>query len=244
MRGGQQRDACGQHAGQQLGRVRIGGVKVVDEQQARAICGSAGEVGGIRRQPADRNAPIVGQVRGGVQQRGPPGAGRTGNEQLPPLVTVQPAVQEPGHRSQLPLTPDQTPPQASTHPAKIQQTVPSADAAARTVAMKSTNVLKHAGPARAEVMVGCAESAVTIEVTDDGPGNLAPPALTGGQGLAGMRERVAVFGGELRAGPRPGGGFAVCAGCWPATAAGPWPGSACATACKSPLNPCAARRGT
>ncbi len=81
----------------------------------------------------------------------------------------------------------------------------------RIVQEALTNVLKHAGPARAEVTVGCADSAVTIEVTDDGPGNPAPPALTGGQGLAGMRERVAVFGGDLRAGPRPGGGFTVCA---------------------------------
>jgi signal transduction histidine kinase len=79
----------------------------------------------------------------------------------------------------------------------------------RIVQEALTNVLKHAGPARAEVTVGCADSAVTIEVTDDGPGNPVPPALTGGQGLAGMRERVAVFGGELRAGPRLGGGFAV-----------------------------------
>jgi len=81
----------------------------------------------------------------------------------------------------------------------------------RIVQEALTNVLKHAGPARAEVTVGCADSAVTIEVTDDGPGNPAPSALTGGQGLAGMRERVAVFGGDLRAGPRPGGGFTVCA---------------------------------
>jgi signal transduction histidine kinase len=81
----------------------------------------------------------------------------------------------------------------------------------RIVQEALTNVLKHAGPARAEVSVGCADSAVTIEVTDDGPGSPAPPALTGGQGLAGMRERVAVFGGDLRAGPRPGGGFTVCA---------------------------------
>jgi hypothetical protein len=58
----------------------------------------------------------------------------------------------------------------------------------------------HAGPARAQVAVSRARSAVTIEVTDDGPGNPAPPALTGGQGLAGMRERVAVSGGDLRAG--------------------------------------------
>jgi len=82
----------------------------------------------------------------------------------------------------------------------------------RIVQEALTNVLKHAGPARAEVTVGCADNAVTIEVTDDGPGNPASPAPTGSQGLAGMRERVAVFGGDLRAGPRPGGGgFTVCA---------------------------------
>jgi signal transduction histidine kinase len=100
----------------------------------------------------------------------------------------------------------------------------------RIVQEALTNVLKHAGPARAEVTVGCADSAVTIEVTDDGPGNPVPLAVKGegpggtgggsppceeevggGQGLAGMRERVALFGGDLRAGPRPGGGFTVCA---------------------------------
>jgi signal transduction histidine kinase len=84
----------------------------------------------------------------------------------------------------------------------------------RIVQEALTNVLKHAGPARAEVTVGCADSAVTIEVTDDGPGNPAVKGAGeagGGQGLAGMRERVAVFGGDLRAGPRPGGGFTVCA---------------------------------
>jgi len=98
----------------------------------------------------------------------------------------------------------------------------------RIVQEALTNVLKHAGPARAEVTVGCTDSAVTVEVTDDGPGNPVPPAVKGagpggtgggsppsaeevggGQGLAGMRERVALFGGDLRAGPRPGGGFTV-----------------------------------
>jgi signal transduction histidine kinase len=78
----------------------------------------------------------------------------------------------------------------------------------RIVQEALTNVLKHAGPAHAEVAVGCADGAVTIEVTDDGPGVTAA-AGAGGQGLAGMRERVAIFGGELRAGPRPGGGYAV-----------------------------------
>jgi signal transduction histidine kinase len=81
----------------------------------------------------------------------------------------------------------------------------------RIVQEALTNVLKHAGPARAEVTVDCTDIAVTIEVTDDGPGNPSAPALTGGHGLTGMRERVALFGGDLRAGPRPGGGFTVCA---------------------------------
>jgi signal transduction histidine kinase len=79
----------------------------------------------------------------------------------------------------------------------------------RIVQEALTNVLKHAGPARAEVAIGCAADIVTVEVTDNGiaePGRKAP---AGGHGLAGMRERAAVFGGELAAGPRPGGGFAV-----------------------------------
>ena len=48
-----------------------------------------------------------------------------------------------------------------------------------------------------------------IEVTDDGAGLQAGGQAGGGHGLAGMRERAALFGGELAAGPRPGGGFGV-----------------------------------
>jgi signal transduction histidine kinase len=86
----------------------------------------------------------------------------------------------------------------------------------RIVQEALTNVLKHAGSAHAEVIVGCADDAVTIDVTDNGDGlqeALVPagpvPVQPGGRGLAGMRERVTMFGGELRAGPRPDGGFAV-----------------------------------
>jgi len=91
----------------------------------------------------------------------------------------------------------------------------------RIVQEALTNVLKHAGSARAEVTVGYADDAVTIEVTDDGADLQATPAriatdlvLAGapqadGRGLTGMRERVALFGGELRAGPKPEGGFTV-----------------------------------
>jgi len=84
----------------------------------------------------------------------------------------------------------------------------------RIVQEALTNVLKHAGPAHAEVTVRCADGALTIEVTDDGIGAAAASSQpagsrASGQGLVGMRERAAMFGGELQAGPRPGGGFAV-----------------------------------
>ena len=79
----------------------------------------------------------------------------------------------------------------------------------RIVQEALTNVLKHAGPASADVRIGCVQDAVTIDVTDNGTGVPPSQAPASGHGLAGMRERVAVFGGELRAGPRPDGGFAV-----------------------------------
>jgi signal transduction histidine kinase len=79
----------------------------------------------------------------------------------------------------------------------------------RIVQEALTNVLKHAGLARAEVTIGYTEDTVTIEVTDTGTGQPGHGPAGGGHGLAGMRERAAVFGGELAAGPRPGGGFSV-----------------------------------
>jgi signal transduction histidine kinase len=73
-----------------------------------------------------------------------------------------------------------------------------------------TNALKHAGPARAEVVVRYAARELVLEVRDDGRGH-DPGAEDGGHGLMGMRERVAVCGGELEAGPGPAGGFALVA---------------------------------
>jgi signal transduction histidine kinase len=92
---------------------------------------------------------------------------------------------------------------------------PAVDVSAYRIVQEAlTNVLKHAGSAHAEVSVGVVGDALMIEVTDDGPGpETADPAQAdpapGGRGLTGMRERVALFGGELLAGPEPGGGFAV-----------------------------------
>ena len=51
--------------------------------------------------------------------------------------------------------------------------------------------------------------ALEIEIADDGRGPPGDPEASGGHGLIGMRERVQLFGGELEAGPRPGGGFLV-----------------------------------
>jgi signal transduction histidine kinase len=79
----------------------------------------------------------------------------------------------------------------------------------RIVQEALTNVLKHAGPACATVTIACAEEAVTVEIVDDGTGEPGDWFPIGGHGLAGMRERAAIFGGELSAGPRPRGGFAV-----------------------------------
>ena len=79
----------------------------------------------------------------------------------------------------------------------------------RIVQEALTNVLRHAGPARAAVTIGCTDEAVTIEVTDDGTRAASQQPPAGGHGLAGMRARAAIFGGVFQAGSRPGGGFAV-----------------------------------
>jgi len=84
-----------------------------------------------------------------------------------------------------------------------------------------TNVIKHAHCAAADVVITYRADSLTVEVTDHGrqvPGELSayvPPARTGsGHGIIGMRERVAVFGGQFAAGPEPDGGFRVRA-CFP-----------------------------
>ena len=71
-----------------------------------------------------------------------------------------------------------------------------------------TNVLKHAGQARAGVTIGYEPGAVAIEVLDDGTATGTGPR---GHGQLGMRERVAVWGGSLAFGPRAGGGYRVAA---------------------------------
>jgi signal transduction histidine kinase len=83
----------------------------------------------------------------------------------------------------------------------------------RIVQEALTNVIKHGGPT-ADVTVSYRGDSVLLEVTDEGdaarggPAWGQPPAAVG-HGLIGMRERVAVYGGELTADARPGGGFRI-----------------------------------
>jgi signal transduction histidine kinase len=68
-----------------------------------------------------------------------------------------------------------------------------------------TNAIKHARAKRAEVLVRYADGKVEVSVSDDGKGG--GDGESGGHGLVGIRERISVYGGDLEAGPKPGGGF-------------------------------------
>ena len=83
------------------------------------------------------------------------------------------------------------------------------DVAAYRIAQEAlTNVARHAGPATAAVRITYGEEDLTVQVDDNGR-RPARPVPAGSTGIAGMRERAAALGGELYAGPRPGGGFRV-----------------------------------
>ena len=79
----------------------------------------------------------------------------------------------------------------------------------RIVQESLSNAARHAPGARISVSVEQAPPYVRISVTNEPAATRQPPANGTGHGLAGMRERVALLGGQLRAGPEPGGGFAV-----------------------------------
>ncbi len=84
-------------------------------------------------------------------------------------------------------------------------------AAYRIVQESLTNTRKHGGPlAAAQVTLRYLEDALVLRITDSGRG---PTAAYdgGGHGLTGMRERVAIYGGWVQAGPKAGGGFQVTA---------------------------------
>ncbi|MEV4005391.1 sensor histidine kinase [Actinomadura sp. NPDC049753] len=90
-------------------------------------------------------------------------------------------------------------------------------AAYRILQESVTNVIRHVGPTRVTVALTSGTDALEIRVTDEGrrTGNGARGGATApdgpGHGILGMRERCRLLGGELDAGPTPGGGFEVTA---------------------------------
>jgi signal transduction histidine kinase len=96
-------------------------------------------------------------------------------------------------------------------------------AAFRVVQEALTNVLKHAPAASTTVRISYRDADLLIEVADDGAGRAPRDPASGhgasgqgnsgqgssGRGLLGLRERIAIYGGSLEAGPRPGGGWLV-----------------------------------
>jgi signal transduction histidine kinase len=97
----------------------------------------------------------------------------------------------------------------------------------RIVQESLTNVIRHAGPATATVVISYDGLGLQLEVTDTGlgvgPGPLPLAGGTAGYGLTGMRERVAAVGGTIQAGPGPGGGFRVLARLPAPPQPGGWP---------------------
>jgi signal transduction histidine kinase len=96
--------------------------------------------------------------------------------------------------------------QAPDVPAGVQLTV------YRLVQEALTNTLKHGGPgARASVRLRYLPGELLVDIDDDGAGATAAETAGIGSGLLGMRERVHAYGGDVRAGPRPPGGWQVSA---------------------------------
>jgi signal transduction histidine kinase len=84
-------------------------------------------------------------------------------------------------------------------------------AAYRVIQEAITNVIKHAATQSCRVRVACQDGALTLEVTDDGAAASRDVSPVPGHGMAGMQERVGMYGGEFRAAPLPGRGFRVTA---------------------------------
>lgn len=84
-------------------------------------------------------------------------------------------------------------------------------AAYRVIQEALTNTIKHARDARASVAIGCTDDYLEIEITDTGGSVDSPPVQGSGRGHMGLRERLAVYKGELTAGPTPTGGYQVTA---------------------------------
>ena len=174
-----------------------GAMPVLDERQARRVLGTIERTG---RQAFAEMRRLVGVLRedgAGPELEPAPDVGG-----LPGLVEE---MNEAGLRVSLEVTGE---PPGGSEGVQV--------SAYRIVQEALTNTLKHAGAARAMVRLSWTAESLELEVIDEGPrsdGGLAERRSpgSGGHGLVGMRERVALYGGDLDARPTPAGGFRVVA---------------------------------
>ncbi len=176
------------------------------------------QVGVVRHRLADR--PVEHDVLLGVERIGR----QAGDELRRTLGVLRPGGRSDGHAPQPSLRRlDELLDQVRAaglrveveHDGDLGALPPGLDVSAYRVLQEAlTNVLRHAGPTDVVVRLRAAGGALDLAVEDAGPraGRRVPAPGSGpgsGHGLLGMRERVAVYAGELQTGPRPGGGWSV-----------------------------------
>ena len=169
-----------------VARVALDGDDAVRAREA------LGEVETAGRQALDDLRRVLGMLQ-------TPGGGEDGLAPQPGLEAVEDLVEQ-HRRAGLPV---------DLHQDGEPRVVPAGVALAvyRIVQEALTNVRKHAGAPRTGVTLRYRPQAVEVTVHDHGPGPRGRPR--DGHGLPGMRQRVALYGGELRVGAGPEGGFAV-----------------------------------
>jgi signal transduction histidine kinase len=171
--------------------VQADGAAYALDQDTDAARGALRQVAATGREALDEMGRLVHVLRDGMEQTG-------GDDRIE-------AVVDRARSAGLTVTLTRADPPGEV-PATVQR------AAYRIVQEALTNVLRHAGQdATVTVRMGYEEpGALTVEVTDDGAGRLATGRSdSGGHGLVGMRERVAVYGGQFEAAPRMGAGWRV-----------------------------------
>jgi signal transduction histidine kinase len=127
---------------------------------------------------------------------------RTPDTAAPPSLARVPELLEEVRAAGLPVSLE-----VAGEPRELPQAV---DVSAYRVLQEAlSNVLRHAGRVPTAVSLRHDPAALVVQVDDAGPDGSVPPVAgaPGGHGLAGIRERAAVFGGAVEAGPRPEGGF-------------------------------------
>jgi signal transduction histidine kinase len=167
--------------------------RIVDHRREDALAALTA-IETASRQAIDQLHQLVGLLRRSDETDDRVVAPQPGLEQLPALVAE---IREAGLSVELIMEGDQRP-----LPPTVQLS------AYRIIQEALTNTVKHAGPAQAWVRLRYTDTGLELEVLDDGTGP-PPTPRPGGNGLVGMRERVALHGGHLQIGARPEGGFRV-----------------------------------